>query len=140
MFKKKQLCALIMTLLMISCGDEFINDPRIDCDIHQGPCVKTINGQSLEFDLAPKPVHQMKPLRVKVALKGGETPDALTVNFTMPDMDMGVNQAILKKLDGNRYEGGGILPACSSGNRIWKASVTTDSRRPSVEFTFYVLK
>ena len=108
-------------------GMALIND-KADCMINSGTCIREIEqeGIKVSFDIYPKPVSPMKDLvfSVTVTEKGSPVTDALViVDLTMPGMFMGTNRPSLIQTADGKYEGKGIIQACSHGGKTWRAEV-----------------
>lgn len=74
--------------------------------------------------------------------KGSGTLDnaAVTLDFSMPGMYMGINRLKMNNAGKGRYEAEWIIPPCPSGGKIWTALVYIE--RPAgisqTEFVFEV--
>lgn len=116
---------------------------EIDCDIHAGYCLKTIDNISVVFDCNPKPVKSMSELLFSVTLreKDEPVPDArVEIDLTMPGMFMGENRILLVHKEKGRYEGKGVIVRCTSGKRIWKADVIIGRPSKKTMHTSYVFE
>jgi hypothetical protein len=118
-----------------------------DCDFDKGACVKKAGGIEVILDMSPKPVMTMRELEIKVELKGADGPDKIIISFDMPEMYMGKNEVVLKRINKGRisqlYEGAGLLPRCPSGKKLWRAAIDipqTGQKPIKTEFVFNVSK
>jgi hypothetical protein len=101
------------------------------CRIDDGPCTAIAAGMTMTFEIAPRPVRAMRELTFSVVLRHRDryVEDAsVTVELTMPGMEMGRNVVVLKHTAGGRYEGKGVIVRCPSGGRTWKASIAASRR------------
>lgn len=95
--------------------------------IDAGPCMKTADGMTVSFDLTPKPVRAMRELRFSVRLAEGGRPverAMITVDLTMPGMQMGEHVVPLSALGDGRYAGTSVIIRCPSGKKLWNAGVS----------------
>ncbi len=104
-----------------------------DCAIETGLCIKTIEAGNIriEFDISPKPVRSMSELVFSITVMEGAAPvtDAVvSIDLTMPGMFMGVHRPLLKHVSSGKYQGHGVIPACSHGGKLWKAEVTVEQK------------
>ena len=112
--------------------------PRVECDVHAGPCRAHISGTRVSLDIEPKPVKAMHDLTLTVTFVGEKPVAAPYIDLGMPGMNMGKNRVILKPAGELIYRGEGVIVRCPSGRRTWKAKVTVPDVG-SVEFTFDVI-
>ncbi|MGO9611787.1 MAG: hypothetical protein ACLPX5_01980 [Dissulfurispiraceae bacterium] len=108
------------------------------CDFQKGPCAKNIAYLEVTLDITPKPVKAMEELFFSIVIKGGPTDESLVLYLAMPGMYMGGNEVILKKASDGRYIGKGIIPRCSTGKRLWSATVDVPLKGKA-EFLFDVI-
>jgi hypothetical protein len=139
---KVRMFAAVFTLIMFtvcpisSSGKS--EPPRVECDVHAGPCRADISGTTVSLDIEPKPVKAMRDLTFTVTFAGGTFVAAPYIDLGMPNMNMGRNRVILKQAGDLVYRGEGVIVRCPSGSRIWKAKVTVPEVG-SVEFVFDVI-
>lgn len=120
------LLLLLIFIVFLSACEKNGEEVKIDCDIHEGYCSKTVDNISVIFDCSPKPVKSMSEINFSVTLKEKDKPvqDAsVDIYLTMPGMFMGENRILLVHKENGRYEGRGVIVRCPSGKRIWKADV-----------------
>ncbi len=139
---------MVLTITALSAGVHPVTAseshyPEPDCMMHAGPCIKTVDGFTVVFDVAPKPLKAMRSLLFRTTILNKDIPvvDAIvSVNLSMPGMFMGQNIVGLTHLRDGIYEGKGVIVRCPSGKKIWQASV--EIRRPGkdsvVNFIFEV--
>jgi hypothetical protein len=109
------------------------------CRIDDGPCTAPAGGAAVSFEIAPRPVRAMKLLTFAVVLHdGGRKGEnaSVSIDLTMPGMEMGRNVVVLKHIGGGRYEGTGVIVRCPSGGRTWKAAVTAERRSGTMTADF----
>ena len=97
---------------------------KVDCDIQNSSCRKSLAGCDILFDIHPKPVKAMEDLTFRVRISGKEPASDPFIDLGMPGMNMGRNRVSLKKINQGAYEGIGIIVRCASGHKIWYAKVT----------------
>jgi len=114
------------------------SDSLLDCDIHDGPCTKSLQDVIVTLDIKPKPVKAMSDLGFTVTLSGKQPASSPVIDLDMPGMKMGRNQVTLKAMGEGTYEGTGIIVRCPSGRRVWRATVIIPDLG-SVGFTFDVV-
>ncbi len=130
--------ALIMLAVCPTSSSGQSEPPRVECDVHTGPCRAHISGTKVSLDIEPKPVQAMHDLTFTVTFTGENLVAAPYIDLGMPGMNMGRNRVILKPAGELVYRGEGVIVRCPSGRRIWKAKVTIPDVG-SVEFVFDVI-
>jgi len=110
----------------------------IDCAIQSGPCTKSFAAGTLTLDITPRPVRAMHELTFTVTFSGVTPVSDPVIDLGMPGMIMGPNRVVLKRAEGNTYQGKGVIVRCPSGRRTWKATVTVPDKG-SAEFVFDVV-
>ncbi len=100
-----------------------INFPYPDCRPELAPCSVALGDRQIRFFL-PKKAFYLQVFPVEISLAGfvGSQPDAVSVRFEMPGMNMADNQVQLSVNDG-RWRGRAMLPVCISGRSDWQAVV-----------------
>jgi len=101
-------------------------DSEPNCMINAGPCIKTVDGLTVAFEVTPKPLKAMRSLlfRTTISNQGSPVADAsVSIDLSMPGMFMGQNVIGLTRLRDGIYEGKGVIIRCPSGKKIWRASV-----------------
>ncbi len=130
--------SIFLVLFLFGCSSG--TEATADCDPHAGPCTKEVDGYTVTLDISPKPVRHMKELTFGVVFSGGSPAlfsDSLLLDLSMPGMEMGKNQVVLKKAGDNRYTGKGIIVKCLSGRTLWRATLLiSETLEPT--FTFNV--
>jgi hypothetical protein len=125
-----------MTLAMLLLATPALK--AADCNMDQGPCIKSAADRTISFDISPKPVKAMAELVFSVTLTPCTAlPETLLLDLDMPGMMMGKNQVILKKRNGCTYDGRGIIVRCRSGRTLWRATILSDALN-NMAFTFDV--
>jgi hypothetical protein len=139
---------MVLTVSFLSVGVHRVTGserhyPEPDCMINAGPCVKTVDGLTVVFDIAPKPLKTMRSLLFRTTILNKDKPvvDAIvSTDLSMPGMFMGQNIVGLSHLRDGIYEGKGVIIRCPSGKKVWRASV--EIRRPGkpsvVDYIFEV--
>jgi nitrogen fixation protein FixH len=98
------------------------------CDVGAGPCTRALpGGEEITLELAPRPLRPMTDLAVTVTLRrtgAPVEPDAVSVSFAMPGMEMGENRVRLGRRGAGRFEGKAVLVRCPSGRPDWVAAVS----------------
>jgi nitrogen fixation protein FixH len=98
------------------------------CDLGRGPCTASLPGGagSVTLLIDPHPVRTMRELvfEVRIACAAAPCPpQEVSLALTMPGMYMGENRLRLERAGGQTYRGRGVIVACPSGLRIWRATV-----------------
>ena len=139
---KVRLFAAVLTLIIFSVWPPVNSvkseSPRIECDVHAGPCKADMSATRVSMDIEPKPVKAMQDLTFTVTFTGEKPVAAPYIDLGMPGMNMGRNRVILKPAGELIYRGEGVIVRCPSGRRTWKAKVTIPGAG-SVEFVFDVI-
>lgn len=98
------------------------------CDLGAGACTRALSGGTeVTLELGPRPLKMMTDLSAVVSLRqrgSPAEPDAVTIAFTMPGMQMGKNEIRLVRRGAGRFEGKAVLVRCPSGRRDWIAAVS----------------
>ena len=106
------------------------------CDLHQGPCsARFPDGGRVTLVIAPRPIHPITPLALEVRVDDLDT-NAVEVDFTSPDMNMGFNRATLKAVGSGTYRGPMVLPVCTSDRMTWHANVWLHTPRGTYSAAF----
>jgi hypothetical protein len=124
LFMSLTLASLCIGIQSVKASELQYTEP--DCMMDAGPCIKTVNGLTVAFDITPKPLKAMNSLlfRTTVSNKGRPVTDAsISIDLSMPGMFMGQNVIGLTHLHDGMYEGQGVIVRCTSGKKIWQASV-----------------
>jgi hypothetical protein len=82
----------------------------------------------------------LQPFPIHIQLAGHQQADAVTVAFSMPDMDMGTNRYRMVADASAGWNADITLPICTSGRSDWVADfelVVTD-RRLQIQVPFVV--
>ncbi|CDH43210.1 hypothetical protein [Candidatus Contendibacter odensensis] len=115
----------------------------LNADRACNPINKTCTISDSELAIALKLGDSVQPLAafpVLVSLAGttAAKAKAVTVYFTMADMDMGFNRFDLGQQADGTWRGQAILPVCTAGRRDWRATVKVASDPPYTG-EFYLL-
>jgi len=124
LFMAMALVLLCASIYRVKASEKQYTGP--DCMVSNGPCVKTVDGLTVVFDINPKPLKAMRSLlfRTTISNQGSPVADAsVSTDLSMPDMFMGQNVIKLNHLHDGIYEGEGVIIRCPSGKKIWQASV-----------------
>jgi nitrogen fixation protein FixH len=106
------------------------------CELAAGPCARPLaGGGEVVLELSPRPLAAMRELGVRVVVRGGTptstatlaAPDAVSVSFSMPGMEMGENRVALSPAGDGAWEGKAVLVRCPSGRRDWVVQVDVSS-------------
>ncbi len=107
-----------------------------DCDLRAGPCTVTFpDGAKVRFDIEPRAIPVVKPLRIVAQLEGIDA-TAVQVDFQGTDMNMGFNRAKLNAEGNGRFAGDGMLPVCVRDAMEWEAKVLIETRAGLMEAPF----
>jgi hypothetical protein len=80
-------------------------------------------------------VRALQGFPIRVLVRGAEV-HSVTVEFSMPSMDMGRNRYRLSRQASDVWAGNVILPVCSSGRRGWVAKVEVETPRERLTARF----
>ena len=108
----------------ISAADKY--QEMINCDLHAGPCTRSLSENTVTLEVTPRPVKALQNLSFRVTLSGKQltSTKAPYIDLGMPGMNMGPNRVQLNSAGGNLYKGQGVIVKCPSGRRTWQATVT----------------
>jgi len=113
-----------------------------ECDLRAGPCVsRSPDGGAVEFGIEPRQIPLLQPLSLRIRLQGLEA-QAVGVEITGVNMDMGYNRLELERQDDGSYLGDGVLPVCTHRKMIWQALVVVvgDHGRIAAPFHFSTIR
>jgi len=114
--------SMFLAVLLISACRQ--NPPAPDCDIQAGACTRTIGRTEVVLDVSSRPVRVMDPVEFIVRLRNaGSAPARIMLELSMPGMEMGENRVVLRRTGDGTYRGSGIMVKCTSGSRLWKATL-----------------
>lgn len=119
-------------------GDTHFVKASSTCNLHQSSCSVSLKNDSLaEFDISPKPIPLMKPLKFRAVLQNIDLPH-IELTLFATNMNMGLHTFKLYAKERGVYEGEGMLPTCVVGNMIWQANliINTPSESLGAVFTF----
>ena len=100
----------------------FKSDPECELDRHD--CIAVNNNRTVELHLT-KPVKYLTQFDIKV-ITTGFTPqpiEKMTVDFSMLDMQMGINRFALHRQQADVWGGMAMLPVCVSGRKDWQVKL-----------------
>ena len=122
----------------IAAADKY--QEMINCDLHAGPCTRSLSEKTVTLEVTPRPVKALQNLSFKVTVSGTRSPSTKSpyIDLGMPGMNMGPNRVQLKSAGDNSYEGQGVIVKCPSGRRTWQATVTIPDAGQT-EFIFDVI-
>ena len=112
------------------------------CDLRQAACTNVFpNGETVIFSINPKHIPILKPLTLKVEIKG-VVASSVKVDFVGLNMDMGFNRSELKLETPNNYAGKFTIPICTNSRMEWEAQVKleTDEGIMMAPFRFYTIR
>ncbi len=96
-------------------------DPQ--CDLRAGPCTSSLGeGGRITFAIEPSAIALLKPLHLQVRVEGLAA-QAVRVDFSGVDMNMGFNRPLLQAAGPGVFEGRGTLPVCVRDAMQWEARV-----------------
>ncbi len=116
--------------------------PLDDCDLNQGPCSRKLpGGGRLTFEIQPRPVPVVEPLRLLVQVEGVK-PRKVEVDFAGVSMNMGYNRPRLERVGPGKWRGEGMLSVCIRDRMDWEAQVLLHlpDKVLAVPFRFDTLK
>jgi hypothetical protein len=125
-FPHKFVCIVVCSLCCLFACKKNDDHIKVDCNIHEGQCVKQKDNFEISFDINPKPVKSMADIVFSALIKEGGSfvhDASVIIDLTMPGMYMGENKIVLKHIRDGFYEGKGLIVRCPSGQRLWKAEV-----------------
>ncbi|MCB1054591.1 MAG: hypothetical protein KDD11_03665 [Acidobacteria bacterium] len=97
------------------------------CDLSSQVCSVSRGDQRFEVELLPRHPAPGEELRLVLRAAGGAPPELgtepLTVEFSMPGMDMGDHAMTLEPTGTGALEGRIALPSCPMGHSLWQASI-----------------
>ena len=129
-------CSLYLVLALVSCSSG--TDAVPDCNPHAGTCTKQAGDYTIMLDISPKPVPHMKELTFELSFSSDSPPissDTLLLDLSMPGMDMGKNEVVLRRVGESRYSGKGIIVKCPSGRTLWRATLLlSENLKPAYTF------
>lgn len=103
------------------------------------PCRALGTGMTVAFELAAE-ARPMRAFPVRVAVGGDadRSADAVSVEFLMEGMDMGLNRFRLQRREPGQWGAQVTLPICTTGRSDWLAVVDVDTadRRYRARFPF----
>jgi len=122
-----------------------INVPLINCQVQKQSCKSELDELKLKISF-DKDIYYLKPFNFSVRTKktGNNDIDSIKINFKMKNMDMGINQFSLKKLNTENkeqlWQGTALLPICVTGRADWfsELEIVTKNSKHIVSFPITV--
>ena len=94
-----------------------IADRDPGCDLRSGACMARLpQGGTVSFEIVPRTIPLLSPLRLDVGIQGLDDVRAVEVN-------MGFNRVALTRIQAGHYTGQATLPVCTSTRMTWEARV-----------------
>ncbi|MBZ7981842.1 hypothetical protein AVBRAN12640_04745 [Campylobacter sp. RM12640] len=105
---------MFLALFFIACDDEkidenYLNTP-LKCSINKDICEKDFKGRKISFEIINRPIRFME--ETKLIIKGLPKYDNLNLKLYGLNMDMGVINAELIRLDNGDYESEFVVSTC----------------------------
>lgn len=102
-------------------------DPN--CDLRQGACAGVLpNGGRIRFAIQPETLPLAQPLTLSVIVEGLAA-QAVEVDFSGVDMNMGYNRPRLSRVMADTFRGNAMLPVCVRERMTWEARVLVHTDR-----------
>lgn len=115
-------------------GDKEFKEVQQSCDLHKSSCDLKTEDNRFTFEITPKDIPLMEDLHFKLRVeKELKNPPSMKIYAT--NMFMGEFNIKFNKIDEKTYEAKGMLPACTVGNMIWNADISTDDKS-GIRYTF----
>ncbi len=136
---------LLLPLLLAACGSEQAaqlpeRELRVEagCEAHERACEALGEGVRIGLRLGDTEPKALSPFPVALELDGLEA-TAVSLEFSMPAMEMGQNRYRLQRDATGLWRGEAMLPICSSGRLDWLARVRVESEteRLLADFPFH---
>lgn len=114
--------------------------PALPCDIRSG-CTAANDELVVKVHFGARP-RALQPFPVQVSVETDQAVEAVTIGFSMRDMEMGLNHYRLVAAAPHAWRGDVTLPICSSGRSDWLADieVTADGNNYHVAVPFVLEK
>ncbi|WP_267524620.1 hypothetical protein [Campylobacter sp. MG1] len=105
---------IFLALFFIACDDEkidenYLNTP-LKCSINKDICEKDFKGRKISFEIINRPIRFME--ETKLIIKGLPKYDNLNLKLYGLNMDMGVINAELVRLDNGDYVSEFVVSTC----------------------------
>lgn len=95
----------------------------LNCNLHKDACTTFLSEKrTITFSMLPREIPLLKPLKLEVQLKNIAA-EAVRVEITGINLDMGHFRTLLKKTGDLFYKGITSLPVCSKKIMKWQAMV-----------------
>ncbi len=129
----------VLVYALMSGGKSGIIVARTDgCNLQKGPCQAVFpNGSKVTLSIAPRPIHERKPLHLQVRLQGIDA-KSVYVNFLGQNMYMGYNRPKLKSIAPGQFAGTWTLASCGLfvEHMEWKTMVLIQTAGQRMAATF----
>jgi hypothetical protein len=90
------------------------------CSVVGEGCIAERGAMKLRFRIVSE-IQPMQPFEIELEVP--DEVDAAGVDFTMVDMDMGLNRYRLVRGEDGLWRGNAMLPVCTTGRRDWLATL-----------------
>ncbi len=119
---------LFLSLLLISCNntkDDFTKP--LECSINKEICEIDFKNSKISFEIANRPIRFMN--ESKLIIKGLPNYDNLSLKLYGLNMDMGIIEADLKKLENGDYESEFVVSTCMLSTMRYRLELFNNNKK-----------
>ena len=112
------------------------------CDLNRQACVlpiltPVVSEKPWSFEITPRPIPVSAPLTLTLTppahILPENHPEAVWVDLTGDDMDMGIIRIPLAHTAEGQWQGSGSIPICVTGQMRWRARLTMELKHTTLQ-------
>lgn len=106
------------------------------CLLNKSICTASKEPFQLSLELTPQPVPLMKPVQMKMQLKGLNNLESASLKIEGENMYMGFQTVQLAKLNDSDWQGSFSLPICSESEMHWRVTASLNTPQQVYQASF----
>lgn len=129
---------IFIALFFIACNDEkidenYLNTP-LKCSINKDICEVSFKKNQVSFEILNRPIRFMQ--ESKLVIKGLPKYDNLSLKLYGLNMDMGIIEADLKKLENGDYESEFVVNTCLLSTMRYRLELFNNNKKIGLYIDF----
>ncbi|MDR2342087.1 MAG: hypothetical protein LBD84_03470 [Campylobacteraceae bacterium] len=112
--------------------DIIFYDAKTGCDLHSNFCETALGDKKITLNI-DKPFKAGEEMNFSVQTEGFDD-DELLVKIYGLNMNMGIFEYALVKIDDKNYKGKALVPTCMMGKMTWKVNIISQKENIGASF------